>query len=92
LAKLDLVGFEIASIPGSNSPSANWRVYWEYVKNGVEDPESYRRAKNVELRNPSFALTTALERILKAFQNPIWAEQARERLKQIKILERVSLP
>ncbi len=38
------------------------------------------------LRVPSFALTTALERIIKTFQNPIWAEQARERLKQIKIL------
>lgn len=39
------------------------------------------------LRVPSFALTTALSRVLKAFQNPTWAEQARERLKEIKKLE-----
>ena len=42
------------------------------------------------LRVPSFALTTALERILKAFQNPIWAEQVRERLKQIKMLTKIA--
>ena len=29
-------------------------------------------------------------RIIKAFQNPIWAEQARERLKQIKMLTKVA--
>jgi hypothetical protein len=27
-----------------------------------------------------------IEPIIKAFQNPVWAEQVRERLKQIKIL------
>ena len=42
------------------------------------------------LRVPSIALTTALDRILKAFQNPIWSEQARERLKQIKMLTKVA--
>jgi hypothetical protein len=41
------------------------------------------------LRVPSFALTTALSRVLKAFQNPIWAEQARERLKAINLLKRI---
>jgi len=38
------------------------------------------------LRNPSINLTDSLSSIIKAFQNPIWAEQARERLKQIKTL------
>ena len=42
------------------------------------------------LRVPSIALTTALSRVLKAFQNPIWAEQARQRLKQIKLLTKVA--
>jgi len=42
------------------------------------------------LRVPSIALTTALSRIIKAFQNPMWAEQARERLKQIKMLTKVA--
>ncbi len=46
--------------------------------------------KKIELRVPSFALTTALSRVLKAFQNPIWSEQARERLKQIKMLTKVA--
>jgi len=40
------------------------------------------------LRNPSFALTTSLNSIIKAFQNPVWAEQARQRLNQIKILSK----
>lgn len=35
---------------------------------------------------PSFALTKAIDRVIKAFQNPIWAEQARQRLNQIKLL------
>jgi hypothetical protein len=35
---------------------------------------------------PSFALTDALSNVIEAFQNPIWAKQARERLKQIKRL------
>ena len=35
---------------------------------------------------PSFALTTALSNVIKAFQNPVWAEQARQRLKQINML------
>jgi len=43
------------------------------------------------LRVPSFALTTALSRVLKAFQNQIWAEQARERLKQINTLTRAAI-
>ncbi|MCJ7805837.1 recombinase family protein [Patescibacteria group bacterium] len=48
------------------------------------------RIRPILLRVPSFALTTALSRVLKAFQNPIWAEQARERLKQIKMLTKVA--
>jgi hypothetical protein len=35
---------------------------------------------------PSFALTDALSNVIKAFQNPVWAEQARQRLNQIKML------
>jgi len=38
---------------------------------------------------PRINLTTALDCIIKAFQNPIWAEQARERLKQIETLSKV---
>ena len=47
------------------------------------------RLRPIVLRNPSFALTDRLNSIIKAFQNPVWAEQARERLKQIKILKSV---
>lgn len=47
------------------------------------------RLRLAQLRVPSFTLTTALSRVIKAFQNPIWAEQARERLKQIKSLTEV---
>jgi hypothetical protein len=36
---------------------------------------------------PSFALTEALSCCIKAFQNPVWAEQAREKLKQINTLK-----
>ena len=39
------------------------------------------------LRNPSFNRTDSLATVIKAFQNPIVAEQARERLKQIKLLQ-----
>ncbi len=35
---------------------------------------------------PSFALTEALSNCIKAFQNPIWVEQAKQRLKQIQIV------
>jgi hypothetical protein len=34
---------------------------------------------------PSFALTDSLSQVIKAFQNPVWAEQARQRLIEIKI-------
>ncbi len=43
----------------------------------------------VVLRNPSINLTNSISSIIKAFQNPIWAEQARERLKQIRLLTKV---
>jgi len=42
------------------------------------------------LRIPSINLTNSLSFIIKAFQNPIWAEQARERLKQINNLKRLT--
>ena len=38
------------------------------------------------LRNLSFALTTSLNSIIKASKNPVWAEMARNRLNEIKIL------
>jgi len=38
------------------------------------------------LRNPSFALTDSLNLVIKAFQNPIWTEQAKQRLKYISLL------
>ncbi len=34
---------------------------------------------------PSLALTEAIDCIIKAFQNPVWAEMARNRLAQIKL-------
>ena len=48
------------------------------------------RLRQVQLRNPRINLTNALSSIIKAFQNPVWTEQARERLKQIKLLTRVA--
>lgn len=42
------------------------------------------------LENPSINLTESLAQVIKAFQNPIWAEQARERLKQSKLLTKVA--
>ena len=39
---------------------------------------------------PSINLPSSLTTIIKAFQNPIWTEQARERLKQINTLTRVA--
>jgi len=38
------------------------------------------------LRGPRINLTDSLSQCIKAFQNPVWAEQARSRLKQIKML------
>jgi len=52
--------------------------------------DSCEALKNTLLRNPSINLTNALSSIIKAFQNPVWTEQARERLKQIKLLTRVA--
>ncbi|MDO8658419.1 MAG: SDR family NAD(P)-dependent oxidoreductase [Candidatus Levybacteria bacterium] len=43
------------------------------------------------LRNPSFNRTDSLNSIIKAFQNPEWAEQVRERLKQIKLLTQAAI-
>lgn len=45
---------------------------------------------NLWLRIPRINLTDALSRVINAFQNPVWAEQARERLKQIKMLTKAS--
>ena len=41
--------------------------------------------------NPRFALTDSLAQIIKIFQNPVWVEQTRERLKQIKTLTTQSI-
>jgi hypothetical protein len=52
--------------------------------------------KNLAMKNPTCLCiprinrTDALASIINAFQNPIWAEQARERLKQIKLLTKVA--
>lgn len=40
---------------------------------------------------PSFALTEAISCCIKAFQNPVWAKQARNRLAQIKILTKAAV-
>jgi len=45
----------------------------------------------VWLRIPRINLTDAFDCIIKAFQNPIWAEQARERLKQIQTLTKTAV-
>jgi len=42
------------------------------------------------VRNPSFARTDAFSSIIKAFQNPVWAEMARKRPNQIKMLTKVA--
>ncbi len=42
------------------------------------------------LRNPRINLTNSLAQVIKIFQNPIVAEQARERLKQIQMLTKVA--
>ena len=44
------------------------------------------RIRPILLRVPSFALTASLNSIIKAFQNPVWAEQARQRLRLIRII------
>ena len=54
------------------------------------DKIAYFATRQAWLRNPSINLTNAFDCIIKAFQNPIWAEQARERLKQIKLLLRAT--
>lgn len=43
-------------------------------------------ATDTRLPIPRINLTIALACIIKAFQNPVWAEQARSRLKQIKMI------
>jgi len=42
------------------------------------------------IRNHSINLTNTFDCIIKAFQNPIWAEQARKRFKQNKLLKKVA--
>jgi len=50
------------------------------------DKIAFYASRQAWLRVPSINLTESLSQVIKAFQNPIWAEQARERLKQIKLL------
>jgi len=47
---------------------------------------AFYASRHAWLRSPNFTLTDSLNSIIKAFQNPIVAEQTRERLKQIKVL------
>jgi len=42
------------------------------------------------LPSPIINRSERLSQVIKAFQNPIWAEQAKERLKQINILTRAA--
>jgi len=55
------------------------------------DKIAFYASRQAWLRNPSINLTSSFDCIIKAFQNPIWAEQARERLKQIKMLTKASV-
>jgi len=48
------------------------------------------RLRTIQLRSPSINMIDTFSGIIKAFQNPIWTEQARQRLNQIKILTKVS--
>jgi hypothetical protein len=47
-------------------------------------------AINIWLRVPRIARPERLSLVIKAFQNPVWAEQARNRLAQIKLLTHAS--
>lgn len=38
------------------------------------------------LGNPEINPTENLSQVIKTFQNPIWAEQAREKLREIRLL------
>jgi hypothetical protein len=40
----------------------------------------------LNIPSPRIARSERLSNVIKAFQNPVWVEQARERLKQIKVL------
>ncbi len=42
------------------------------------------------LENRNSNMTKQLSYIIKAFQNPVWAEQARNRLDQIKLLTKAA--
>jgi len=42
------------------------------------------------LPSPSLARPERFSLVIKAFQNPVWSEQARERLKQINLLTHAS--
>ena len=78
------------------------KVRWEEIKNKkvskyIATPtfqalmEGHKVLKlTTQLRIPSINLTDAFDCIIKAFQNPIWAEQARERLKQIQMLTKAA--
>ncbi|EKE06261.1 MAG: recombinase [uncultured bacterium] len=55
--------------------------------------EALKTANMVKLRQvqlPSISLTNSLVQVIKTFQNPVWAEQIRERLKQINTLTKVA--
>jgi len=43
------------------------------------------------LRNPRINLTHTFNSIIKAFLNPVWAEQARNRLNEIKLLTKAAI-
>lgn len=54
------------------------------------DKIAFYASRQAQLHNPSINLTNSLTQVIKAFQNPVWTEQARERLKQIKLLTQVA--
>jgi len=49
------------------------------------------RLRQIQLRIPSLNRSDSLFTVIKAFQNPIGAEQARERLKLIKTYTELSI-
>ena len=69
-------------------PTHSWGQLFGTVIKGT--PLIVHTHNSYVLENRNSNITIQLAYIIKAFQNPIWAEQARERLKQINLLTRAA--
>ena len=81
--------FELQDSPNWGKKYENWIEPQKYTDIMVKNP-LLRPSIPIWLPQRSFALTTIYTPIIKAFQNPIWSEQLRERLKQIYLLTKAS--